>query len=188
MEENMWQNYTFYKQITAWYNNIGHQWISLTQNYELWYTLNDIRQMTKNKWKTLVQDKVTKKAEEEILDKVRQMKKLAELKTQGEFRIVKKQYLKELPSQYAQIIFKARTRMLPTRNNYKNMRKEGSLEDEICQRCEQQKDSEKHLIEECLSVERRKNENDIRYVHAFKGSREEKIKLAKLLCRIILGE
>ena len=78
--------------------------------------------------------------------------------------------------------------MLPTRNNYKNMRKEGSLEDEICQRCEQQKDSEKHLIKECLSVERRKDENDIRYVHAFKGSREEKMKLAKLLCRIILGE
>ena len=187
MEENRWQNYT-YKQITAWYNNIGHQWIGQTQNYELWYTLNDIRQMTKNKWKTLVQDKVTKKAEEEILDKVRQMKKLTELKTQGEVKIVKKQYLKELPRQYAQIIFKARTRMLPSRNNYKNMRKEGSLEDEVCQRCEQQKDSEKHLIEECLSVERRKDENDIRYVHAFKGSREEKKKLAKLLCRIILGE
>ena len=49
MEENRWQNYTFYKQLTACYNNIGHQWTGLTQNDELWYTLDDIRQMTKNK-------------------------------------------------------------------------------------------------------------------------------------------
>ena len=101
------------------------------------------------------------------------MKKLAELNIQGPVKIEKKEYLKELPSQYAQIMFKAHTRMLPTRNNYKNIRKERSLEDEICQRCKQQKDSEEHLIEECLCVERTNDENYIRYVHAFIGSREE---------------
>ena len=153
MEENRWQNYTFYKQLTACYNNIGHQWIGLTQNYELWYTLDDIRQMTKNNWKTLVQDK-------------------------GQVKIEKKEYLKELPSQYAQIMFKARTRMLPTRNNHKNNRKERSLEDEICQRCKQQKDSEEHLIEECLCFERTNDENYIRYVHWIKGGKIEASEIA----------
>ena len=34
-------------------------------------------------------------------------------------------------------------------------------EEEFCQRCEQQKDSEKYLIEKCFSVERTRVENDI---------------------------
>ena len=36
------------------------------------------------------------------------------------------------------------------------------------------------MIEECLSVERTKDENDIRYVHAFIGPREEILKIASM--------
>ena len=113
------------------------------------------------------------------------MKKLEEL-CKYEDKLSQKVYLLEHTSYHVRMLFKARTRMLPTQNNYKNKYKENgnNKSGTVCQRCEEDIDSERHMIEECPSLPRLDVENNyIRYQHSYTGTKDKKDKLARRLCK-----
>ena len=72
VEESRWQKIFLYEQIQCLElrNNIGKKWFRLMQKYEMWFTLEELRDISK-RWKNIVQDKVEMKAEEEIIGRAR---------------------------------------------------------------------------------------------------------------------
>ena len=77
VEESRWQKIFLYEQIQSLElrNNIGQEWFRLMQKYEMWFTLEELRDISKERWKNIVQEKVEMKAEDEIIGRARKMKK-----------------------------------------------------------------------------------------------------------------
>ena len=72
VEESRWQKIFLYEQIQCLElrNNIGKKWFRLMQKYEMWFTSEELRDISK-RWKNIVQEKVEMKAEEEIIGRAR---------------------------------------------------------------------------------------------------------------------
>ena len=72
VEESRWQKIFLYEQIQCLElrNNIGKECFRLMQKYEMWFTLEELRDISK-RWKNIVQEKVEMKAEEEIIGRAR---------------------------------------------------------------------------------------------------------------------
>ena len=60
----------------------------------MWFTLEELRDISKERWKNIVQEKVEMKAEEEIIGRARKMKKMEEL-CKYEDKLSQKVYLLE---------------------------------------------------------------------------------------------
>ncbi len=56
-------------------------------------------------------------------------------------------YMKELTRKQASIIFKARTRMLDVKNNYK-----GKYKDTKCRKCNYENETQEHILQECTGI------------------------------------
>ena len=70
------------------------------------------------------------------------------LENRGEWTIGKRAtYLNKLNRMEASIIFKARTRMLDIKNNYKN-----KYRDKTCRLCNQQEEDQIHVLSECTGL------------------------------------
>ena len=57
------------------------------------------------------------------------------------------QYMSELTRKQTSLIFKARTRMIKVKSNYKN-----GHTDLICRMCKKEEETQKHILEECLAI------------------------------------
>ena len=102
------------------------------KKYEIEQDISAISNLTKRKWKKIVKHKVWKKANEWFLSELQRLSKLETLKRYKQ-EIKLEKYVTELSRSEATLIFKSRTRMLNTKNNFRNSRK-STLEYPRCQK------------------------------------------------------
>ena len=68
-------------------------------------------------------------------------------KTKTQYLLERPKYMKELTRQEASIIFKARTRMLDVKNNFR-----GKYNDTKCRKCPENKETQEHVLETCPGI------------------------------------
>jgi len=108
---------------------------------------SDIIHYTRNQWKNIVKEAVTKRANELYTKEAATKKKLLTM-NKVKRKITREKYLHELKWEEARTMFKARTNMLNFKANYK-----GSYQNPTCEKCNLKKDeTQQHIIEECPQV------------------------------------
>ena len=162
--------------------SIGQQWVNGMKEYNLHYTVTEVGNLTKTEWCKIVERQVMEKAKTELLSRARELTKLQKM-LQSDQEIKLKLYCMKLPAKQAQIIFKARTKMLPMKSNY-GTSKFVNVKELVCQWCKKEKESQEHLIDKCEGVERKGFEN-IQYQQIFTGTVAEKYHLANWLIRVL---
>jgi hypothetical protein len=136
--------------------NIDHEksWINITRNKEKELKIEDITTVSKGKGKRITKDAIIEKFEQEVRKKIASKSKLQHL-TEGkkEWNVKNRpQYMNKLTRIETSTIFKARTRMLNVKNNYR-----GKHTDNICRGCGKECETQKHVLEECEEIRRRSN-------------------------------
>ena len=129
------------------------------KEYNLHYTVTEVGNLTKTEWCNIVERQVMEKAKTELLSRARELTKLQKM-LQSDQEIKLKLYCMKLPAKQAQIIFKARTKMLPMKSNYGTLKcVDLNVKELVCQWCKKEKESQEHLIDKCEGVERKGFEN-----------------------------
>jgi len=113
-------------------------------------TYEDIVNLTKHQWKYKVKQATQNKSKMKWTEEATKLSKLKQF-CQNISNITEHNVLFKLNHQDANTIFKARTRMLPLKNNFKGNYNTQSMQ---CPRCntENTVDNEKHLLEECTQT------------------------------------
>ena len=102
--------------------------------------------------KKLTKLKIKEKMMENIMNGNNKTKTKFYLDNKREVKIGQRaKYMNELNRTEASIIFKARTRMLKMKCNYKKM-----FQDTVCRLCNQEEENQEHILESCNGVDRHK--------------------------------
>jgi hypothetical protein len=103
----------------------------------------------RTKVKTLIDKRTQIHFKKSIEERGREKSKVAFLKqgTQEWTPGRRPEYMSKLPRLQASTIFKARTRMLAVKNNYRGM-----FSDIICRKCGSEQETQEHILEKCKTI------------------------------------
>ena len=124
--------------------NLLNHMIVLLNKYQINESLQQIKALSKTKWKNILKQKMIKRTEEYCKTKSQNLSKL-KLLNKYKTKPQKEQYIKKLTRSEASTIFKLRTRMTNVKSNYKN-KHSNNLK---CDRCSKENEDEQHLFERC---------------------------------------
>ena len=118
-----------------WANEISR----LREHYNIMLKDSEIQQMKKEKWRTLIKEKIVAKTFHELKDKLELKTKTKNLTYKS---LRRQQYIYEIPATLARIIFKARLSMINVKMNYKSK----YVNNWKCRLCGTEKESYSHLF------------------------------------------
>jgi hypothetical protein len=131
--------------------NIDHEksWINVTKNKEKDLNIEDMSTISKGKSKSITKEAIRKKFENDIEQKIKTKSKLQYLNEGKKFWNLtqRPQYMNKLTRYEASTIFKARTRMLDVKNNFR-----GKYNDNKCRGCGKEDETQQHVLEECEGI------------------------------------
>ena len=122
----------------------GNNWLKNVLNtmkaLKLNESMKDLTEITKPKWKKVIEEALKKKEQEDFEEWKNNSKKCEHMKN-----IKKKNYLIQLAPDIAKIILEIRLGMLDVKENF-----HGKHKDNICRNCEKEKETSEHFIK-CLT-------------------------------------
>jgi len=108
-------------------------------------THEDLNIRNKTKRKHTIKNKITQKFRERMRTNGKEKSKVQHhISRQIHYPDKKPRYISNLNRQETSLIFRARTRMLDMKENYKN-----KYTDQKCRKCQNAPESQKHILEEC---------------------------------------
>ena len=136
-------------------NDQKKSWAKNTSETENNIGLTDILQKDMTKQKRLIKQAVQRDFEEAIQksgEPKSKVKHLMENKEEQIYIVKTPKYMEEMTRHEASTIFKARTRMLEVKNNFR-----GKYNDNKCRLCEQTDETQEHILENCGKIHQDEN-------------------------------
>ena len=98
------------------------------------------------------------------MQKTLELSKLSDIVKHKQTEIKEKAYVNEQTATLGRVLFNTRTRMLPIESNQGNR-------DKVCEKCNSEKESQRHLIQECTKIKKEGAAGEIKLMDAFVGDR-----------------
>ena len=134
--------------ITIMNNRNKGSWLSKTEDLMENLGITRINITNKHLWKQKTKEKCQQLFQEKILTGAHNKSKLTGLLTHSNWeKLSRKKYMNHLNRTECHYIFAARTRMLKTKDNYRNQ-----YNDLTCRGCGHQVESQTHILEECTKI------------------------------------
>ena len=158
-------------------------WKEYTENIKQEMKITDDEMIGKKDTIKKIVGKKTKAYFKEMIDKEGKDKSKVGYLLQGyegEWKPgVRQPYLNQLTRKQASIIFKARTRMIDVKNNFR-----GKYQNNLCRLCNETNETQEHVMEECKIIHRNE-ETKVRKSDLFNKTTEELRETAKKVENII---
>ena len=116
--------------------------LNIFSEVDITLSLNKIKQMKKEEWKSLINNKIKIKAFTELQEEKTTKKKLNQLTYNIDHWKIK-EYFCQYTSHQSSLIYKVRTRMLPVKGNFCSS---NQLDKTICPLCRNNNDTQHHIF------------------------------------------